>query len=263
MTKIAAIQMCSTDNVDENLGAAGKLIEEAARNNAKLAVLPEMFVAMGGKTKPKESFGHGKVQDFLSNTARENKIWIVGGTIPIACHDDKKFRAACLVFNDLGLNVARYDKIHLFDVVISEHEKYAESDTTEPGTEIISFDTPFGKIGLAVCYDIRFPDLFKKLLGMNIDIIALPAAFTVPTGTAHWEVLARSTAIINLSYFMGACQGGKHSNERKTYGHSLIIDPWGKVISEKRDDKPGVIYADIDLDEISKARKIIPQNTSH
>jgi predicted amidohydrolase len=262
MTKIAAIQMCSTDNIDENLAAAGKLITEAASNGAKLAVLPEMFVSMGNKIKPKESVGHGKVQDFLSNTARENNIWIIGGTIPISCHDDKKFRAACLVFNDLGLNVARYDKIHLFDVVISEHEKYAESDNTEPGTDIVCIDTPFGKIGLAVCYDIRFPDLFKKLLAQKVEIIALPAAFTVPTGIAHWEVLARATAIHNLCYFIGACQGGKHSNDRKTYGHSLIIEPWGKIIAEKRDDKPGVIYADIDVDEVHKARKIIPISSS-
>lgn len=258
MTKIAAIQMCSSDNVDENLAAAKKLIEEAARNDAKLAVLPEMFAIMGHKAKPKESIGHGKIQDFLSHTARENKIWIIAGTIPIACHDDKKFRAACLVFNDLGLNVARYDKIHLFDAVLSEHEKYAESDKTEAGNQIVCIDTPFGRMGLAVCYDIRFTDLFKKLLEKKVEIIALPAAFTVPTGQAHWEILARATAIHNLCYFIGACQGGKHSDARHTYGHSLIIEPWGNIIAEKRDDKPGVIYADIDREEVSKARKIIP-----
>ncbi|HEV2613990.1 MAG TPA: carbon-nitrogen hydrolase family protein [Gammaproteobacteria bacterium] len=259
MTKVAAIQLCSSDNVDENLAAAEKLIEAAAKNHAKLVVLPEMFPIMAkDKTHVVEKIGHGKIQDFLSNTAKKNNLWIIGGTIPIACDNPKKFRAACLVFDDHGKNVARYDKIHMFDVVLSDIEKYVESDGTEPGTEIVCVDSPFGKIGLGVCFDIRFPDMFKKLVEKGAEIIALPTAFTVPTGKAHWEVLARSNAILNLSYFIGACQGGKHSETRQTFGHSLIVDPWGKVIAEKSDDQPGVIYADIDIDEVRKMRKILP-----
>ena len=262
MKKIAAIQMCSSDKVDENLQNAKIFIEEAAKNGARLIVLPEMFAIMGktpnDKVTIKEKSGQGKIQNFLSTLSKKYKVWIIGGTIPVESDDPNKVRASCLVFNDKGVNVARYDKIHLFDVTLSPTEKYTESQTTEAGDEIVALETPFGKIGLAVCYDIRFPELFNCLIQKGVEIIVLPTAFTVNTGKAHWEILARSTALYNFCYFVGACQGGLHPNGRETYGHSLIVEPWGKIVAEKKDDSPGIIYADIDLDNVNQARKIIP-----
>ncbi|MDX2163897.1 MAG: carbon-nitrogen hydrolase family protein [Gammaproteobacteria bacterium] len=259
MTKIAAIQMCSSDNVDENLLSAEKYISESAKNGAKVAVLPEYFPYIGDdKPSIQEKFGHGKIQYFLSVTAKKHNIWIIGGTFPLSCTIPRKTRAACLVFDHQGELITRYDKIHMFDVTLSDKEKYLESSFTDAGDELVCIDTPAGKIGLGVCFDIRFPEMFKKLVEKGAEIIALPTSFTVPTGEAHWNVLARATAIYNLSYFVGACQGGTHSTGRKTYGHSIIVDPWGKVISEKTENTPGIIYADIDLDEVKRVRKVLP-----
>ncbi|HSW69230.1 MAG TPA: carbon-nitrogen hydrolase family protein [Gammaproteobacteria bacterium] len=262
MTKVAAIQMCSSHLVDENLKLSEKLINEAAQNNAKLIVFPEMFAIMGQKPTDKiiakETFGHGHIQSFLSEQAKKNGVWIVGGTIPIECGDKNKIRAACLVFDNNGKCVARYDKIHLFDVVLSETETYKESDTTEPGNELVVVDTPFGKLGLAVCYDLRFPELFRHLFNKGAEIIAIPSAFTVPTGEAHWELLARSRAIENFSYLIGACQGGTHSSGRKTYGNSIIVEPWGAVSAKKEGTEPGIIYTTIDLKKAYEARKSVP-----
>jgi predicted amidohydrolase len=259
---IAAIQMCSSSSVDENLKRAEQFILEASSNNAKLIVLPEMFAIMGDmsttKLDVKEPFMHGKIQSFLSTQAKNNKVWIVGGTIPIECNDKNKIKAASLVFDDTGKCVARYDKIHLFDVVLSDKEIYRESDTTEPGNSLSIIDTPFGKIGLAVCYDLRFPELFRCFFNKGVEIIILPTAFTEKTGKAHWEVLARSRAIENFCYFIGSCQGGVHSNGRTTFGHSIIIGPWGDIISKKESLEPGIIYADIDINSVYEARKSIP-----
>jgi predicted amidohydrolase len=259
---IAAIQMCSSHIVDENLATAKRLIEEAAHNNAKLIVLPEMFAIMGlapnDKVNAREVFGIGKIQDFLSNEAKLNKVWIVGGTIPIESDDTTKVRAASLVYNDKGEFVARYDKIHLFDVTLSEKDVYKESDTTEPGNQLVVVDTPFGKLGLGVCYDVRFPELFRCLLNKGAEIIILPSAFTVPTGEAHWELLARSRAVENFCYLVGACQGGTHSSGRKTYGNSIIVAPWGNVLSKKDGVEEGIIYSSIDLAKVYEARKSIP-----
>jgi nitrilase len=254
--------MCSTPVVDINLEIASTLIKEAARNNAQLIVLPEMFAIMGSnpsdKIKVREQLGQGKIQSFLSEHARINNVWIVGGTIPIECENKNKIRAASLTYNEKGMLVARYDKIHLFDVVLSATETYKESDTTEPGNEVVVVNTPFGKLGLAVCYDIRFPELFRCLLNKGAEIIAVPAAFTMPTGKAHWELLARSRAVENFCYLIGACQGGIHSDNRETYGHSLIVEPWGNIAAQKNDREPGIIYADIDLKKVYDARKSIP-----
>ena len=262
MIKIAAIQMCSSHIVDKNLLTAANLIEEAAKNDAKLIVLPEMFAIMGlastDKITEKEPLGKGKIQAFLSDQAKKNRTWIVGGTIPIECEDKKKIRAASLVFDDKGNIVARYDKIHLFDVTLSEKETYRESDTTEPGDELVVVDTPFGKLGLAVCYDVRFPELFRCLFNKGAEIIALPSAFTVSTGEAHWALLARSRAIENFCYVIGACQGGAHSSDRKTYGNSIIVEPWGSVISKKEGVESGILYANVDLKKVHEARKSIP-----
>ena len=259
---VAAIQMCSSHHVSENLKSAEQLIAQAASNQAKLIVLPEMFAVIGlsanDKVLVKEPFGDGQIQRFLAAQAKKHKVWIVGGTIPIEGNHEKKIRASSLVFNDEGVCVARYDKIHLFDVTVSEHEVYKESDSTEAGDTLVVIDTPVGRLGLGVCYDIRFPELFRAMFEKNVQIIAIPAAFTVTTGKAHWELLARCRAIENYCYVVGACQGGTHSNGRKTYGHSVIIDPWGDVVARKESIEPGVIYTEIDLNKTGSI--MIPTN---
>lgn len=257
---IAAIQMCSVDNIDENLKTASDLIAIAAKAGAKLVVLPEMFAVMNNdiKVQMKEPFGHGKIQDFLAKVANQNRVWVVGGTIPIACDHSQKFAAACLVFDDHGKFIARYDKIHMFDVKISANEIYEESALINPGKEIVVVKTPIGNVGLAVCYDVRFPDQFKKLVVSGAEIIALPSAFTMKTGSAHWEILMKCRAIDTFCYMVGACQGGLHQNGRQTYGNSMIVEPWGSIVARKSDDGSGVIYASIDLDKVYEARKTIP-----
>ncbi len=260
-SKVAAIQMCSTLNVDENLQLVSAAIAEAALNGAQLAVLPEMFPSMGASQSMKlgyrESMGSGKIQDCMAKLAKTHNIWIIAGTMPITCEQDKKFRAASIVFDHEGNIVARYDKIHLFDVQLSETEIYNESDTVEPGDKPVMVDTPFGKIGLAVCYDIRFPELFAFYAKNGVDIISIPAAFTVKTGS-HWDKLVLARAIENGCYVIGACQGGNHGNDRKTYGHSVIVNPWGEVISKCEGVMPSIIYAEIDLQYVKLVRKTIP-----
>lgn len=262
MKKIAAIQMCSSHYVEDNLKMASQLIQEAAINGAALAVLPEMFAIIGmdcvDKNKLREPFGHGKIQDFLANEASKNNIWIVSGTIPIATEKTHKIKAASIVYDHQGNAVARYDKIHLFDAMLPGNECYTESATTEPGTQVVVVDTPVGKLGLAVCYDIRFSNLFKELFKQGAEIISLPAAFISKTGEAHWHVLTRSRAIENFCYLVAANQGGTHTNGRETYGHSLIANPWGAIISEQHETIPGVVYADIDLDHLRTIRASIP-----
>jgi len=261
MNKISAIQMTSTSSVVDNLTSVESLIKIAVDQGSSLVVLPEMFPIAGLETADKvnisEQYGSGLIQDFLSHQSKENKLWIIGGTIPIKSDNPHKVRAACLVFDDKGSVVARYDKMHLFDVVVSETEAYQESATTEAGTDISVVDTPFGKIGLSVCYDIRFPELYRKMFDRGAEIFTIPAAFTLKTGAAHWEVLARSRAIENFCYVIGAAQTGTHENGRKTYGHSLIINPWGEVMHQLAEGQ-GVITADIDLDALKQIRKNIP-----
>ncbi|MDF2940661.1 MAG: 2-oxoglutaramate amidase [Gammaproteobacteria bacterium] len=261
MTIIAAIQMCSSHIVDENLATAVKLIKEAAQQGAKLIVLPEMFAILGEKASDKvavrEPFGQGKIQNFLSEQARAYQVWIVGGTIPINCNDENKVKAACLVYDDEGKLAGRYDKIHLFDVRLSESEIYKESATTEAGDSIVVIPTPFGKLGLSVCYDIRFPELYRALFKLGAEIIVIPSAFTVKTGQAHWELLARARAVENFSYVIGACQWGIHSGGRQTFGHSVIIEPWGTVI-KKLPEGNGIITAEIDLEKLYEIRRSIP-----
>lgn len=262
MSKIAAIQMCSTTNVDENLKQAALLIAEAASEGAQLAVLPEMFPLFGFDTKDKvlvkEEPGSGKIQDFLATISQKYGIWIVGGTIPLSSNDQNKIKAACLVFDSTGLQIGRYDKIHLFDVQLSEQEFYRESDSTEPGKDLTVIDTPLGKLGLCVCFDLRFPDLFHKLFLLGAEIIAVPSAFTKQTGHAHWEILMRCRAIDSFCYMIGACQGGKHHNNRETYGHSMIINPWGEIVAQAKPSGSGIIYSEIDLQNLYAIRKQIP-----
>ncbi|MFA7619414.1 MAG: carbon-nitrogen hydrolase family protein [Thiohalomonadaceae bacterium] len=262
MSRIAAIQMASGPNVHANLYEAERLIARAHAAGAQLVVLPENFAHMGmteqDKLHVKEADGHGPIQDFLAEQARQCGIWIVGGTVPIAAENATKVRAACLLFDDHGQRVARYDKVHLFDVHLEEtDENYTESETIEPGDETVVVDTPFGRLGLSVCYDLRFPELFRNLANQGAEIIALPSAFTAITGKAHWESLVRARAIENLSYVVAAAQGGYHVNGRETHGHSMIVDPWG-IVLDRLPRGSGVISADVDRERIAGIRRSFP-----
>ena len=262
MTICAAIQMASGPQVSANLLEAEKLIAEAAKAGAKLVALPENFAIMGmnelDKVKVSETDGSGPIQDFLAGVAKKYAVWVVGGTIPLAAVAANKVRASCLVFNDQGQRVARYDKIHLFDVSVPDsNEEYRESDSVEAGEEFCVIDTPFGKLGVAVCYDLRFPEFFRSMSKADLDIIVIPSAFTAKTGAAHWEVLLRARAIENLCYVIAPNQGGFHKNGRQTYGHSMIVDPWGVVLDCYKTGT-GFVVADIDKNRLEKTRASFP-----
>ena len=256
--KVAAIQMASGPNVAGNLKEAARLIERAVQDGAKLVVLPEFFAIMGmqetDKIGVREQAGSGPIQDFLSETARRNKIWLVGGSIPLQASAPGKVRNACLVYNELGEQVARYDKIHLFNLELG-NEKYQEAATIEAGNQVVVVDSPFGRIGLEICYDLRFPELFRSMKDVNI--IVLPAAFTATTGKVHWEFLVRARAIENLCYFVAAAQGGYHVNGRETHGHSMIVDPWGRVLDELTRGS-GVVIAEVNPSYQASLRASLP-----
>lgn len=262
MSKVAAIQMASGPNVLANLTEAGKLIGIAATQDAELIVLPENFALMGiteeDKVNQAEVPGTGPIQDFLAEQARKRGVWLVGGTLPMKSEIPGKVRAACLLFNDKGEQVARYDKIHLFDVHIeSSSESYNESATISPGDDLVVVDAPFGRLGLAVCYDLRFPELFRSLLSQGMEICAIPSAFTAITGKAHWETLVRARAIENLCYVIAPDQGGYHVSGRETYGDSMIVSPWGEVLS-RLPQGSGVVCAEIDRGRLMNTRRNFP-----
>jgi Predicted amidohydrolase len=229
--KIAAIQMASGPYVAANLSEAERLIEVAANQGAKLVALPEYFALMGFKETDKvtarEEEGKGPIQQFLKSMAKKHKIWLVGGSVPLVSNYPNKVRNSCLVYDDQGEQVARYDKIHLFGLNLG-NEHYHEEKTIESGDTIKVIDTPFGKLGLSICYDLRFPELYRAMKDVNI--IVVPSAFTDTTGKAHWETLVRARAIENLSYVMAPAQGGYHLSGRETHGNSMIVDPWGVVL---------------------------------
>jgi nitrilase len=229
--KIAAIQMASGPYVAANLSEAERLIEVAANQGAKLVALPEYFALMGFKETDKvaarEEEGKGPIQQFLKSMAKKHKIWLVGGSVPLVSNFPNKVRNSCLVYDDQGEQVARYDKIHLFGLNLG-NEQYHEEKTIESGDVIKVVDTPFGKIGLSICYDLRFPELYRAMKDVNI--IVVPSAFTDTTGKAHWETLVRARAIENMSYVMAPAQGGYHLSGRETHGNSMIVDPWGVVL---------------------------------
>lgn len=258
---IAAIQMRSGPDVEANLAAAGRLLREACEAGCKLAVLPENFALMArtpaDRLRHAEEAHGGPIQQGLSRLSRELGLWLVAGTLPMRCGQPDKVRAACLVYDSRGEQVARYDKIHLFDVDLGGGERYAESDGFEPGNAPVVVATPYGKLGLAVCYDLRFPELFRILLAKGAEIISLPAAFTVPTGEAHWDVLLRARAIENSCYVVAAAQSGHHDNGRATYGHSMIVDPWGTVLSCKPDGT-GVVLARYERERVDAVRRRLP-----
>ncbi|MGD8525934.1 MAG: carbon-nitrogen hydrolase family protein [Thioalkalispiraceae bacterium] len=262
MTRLAAIQMASGPNVSANLTEAERLIDSAAGAGARLIVLPENFAYVGmqeaDKVKIREQQGSGVIQDFLSSQAKKHGIWLVGGTIPLQASDETRIRAACLVYNDQGELVARYDKVHLFDVQVPDsNETYNESETIEPGNEAVVIDTPFGRLGLAICYDLRFPELFRRMVDEGVELIALPSAFTAITGAAHWETLVRARAIENLSYLIASAQGGYHVNGRETYGNSMIVDPWGRIL-DRQPTGSGFVIAEIDREKVKKIRNNFP-----
>lgn len=257
----AAVQMASSPNVGANLLEAERLIESAVVQKAQLVVLPENFALMGMSESDKlaiaEEDGQGPIQDFLSRTAERLKIWLVGGTMPIKAKPGK-VRASCLVYDDKGARVGRYDKIHLFDVdVPGTDETYRESSTIDAGEQSLVIDAPFGRLGIAICYDLRFPEQFRQMAERGLDLLAVPAAFTAQTGAAHWELLVRARSVENLCYTVAAGQGGFHVNGRETYGHSMIVDPWGKTLSSLASGA-GVVCAEIDRDRLDKVRAAFP-----
>ena len=262
MGKIAAIQMTSSHIVAENLLAAGKLLQDARAAGAEVACLPENFAFIGLKDTDKlqvaEAEGDGPAQAFLRDTARRLKLWILGGSINIRSPDERRVANASLLIDADGEIVARYDKIHLFDVTITgRNEQYRESSTVVPGRKVVIADTPVGRLGLTVCYDMRFPELYRDLVARGAEWLAIPAAFTVPTGRAHWETLLRARAIENLCYVAAPAQVGTHTSGRETYGDTLIVDYWGQVLA-RLEKGSGVITADLDLGKLAETRARFP-----
>ena len=262
MEKLAAVQMATGPNLDANLLEAGRLLEQAAEAGAKLVVLPENFAMMGLKDEDvlayREAEGEGPIQAFVREQCRRHRLWIVAGTIPLHSADENRMAAACMLFDDHGEQRARYDKIHLFDVTLTASgESYNESATILPGDHPVVADSPFGRVGLTVCYDLRFPELFRALLDDGAEIITLPAAFTALTGQAHWQSLLRARAIENLVYVVAGAQGGYHLNGRQTHGHSMIVDPWG-TIKGQHAHGAGIVVADFDRQQLLELRKNFP-----
>jgi nitrilase len=262
MTIVAAIQMTTGADVARNLADAWRLLREARAKDAEIAALPENFALMGHTEQQKlaiaEQPGDGASQRFLAQAAREFRMWLVAGTIPIATAEPNQVAAACLVLEPSGRTVARYDKIHLFDVSIpGRDERYMESGTVRRGSEAVCIDTPAGRLGLAVCYDVRFPELFRELGRAGADWFCLPSAFTAPTGRAHWEVLLRARAIENLACMVAPAQSGFHENGRETYGDTMIVDCWGRVQS-RLPRGTGVVIGRIDLVRQREVRQNFP-----
>lgn len=282
--RVAAIQMVSGTEVGPNLDQAGRLVGEAAARGARLVVLPENFAIMpareGERTQAAEADGHGPIQTFLAQTAQQHGLWLVGGTLPLRSAQPGKVRAACMVFDDQGQRVARYDKMHLFDVTLENGERHHESRAFEPGERPVTVEIPFeglerrqsprtgsrplgarnravSRMGLAICYDLRFPELFRRMLDQGAELFVLPSAFTALTGKAHWETLVRARAIENLAYVIAAAQGGGHANGRETHGDSMIVSPWGEVMNRLARG-PGVVLADLDRERLQQTRAQLP-----
>jgi nitrilase len=250
--------MASGPDIKSNLNEAENLITIAANQGAKLIALPEYFSIMSSKDseklKAKEKPDHGLVQSFLSKQAKKNKVWIIGGSIPLVSKDKNKIRNSCLIYDDKGNLVHRYDKIHLFGFDMGE-EFYREDKLIEAGSDVVVVDSPFGKIGIAICYDLRFPELFRAM--KEIDLLVIPSAFTETTGKAHWEILIRARAIENQCYVLAPAQGGYHLSGRETHGNSLIVDPWGTIL-DRLSRGSGVITGYLNKEYIKTIRKSLP-----
>lgn len=259
--KIAALQMVSTPDVERNLAAAQRLIVEAARAGAKLVALPEYFCLMGRSDRDKltiaEEPGRGRIQLMLAQAAAEHRIWIIGGTLPLRCADDPdRVLNSNGVYAPDGRLAARYDKIHLFRYD-NGRERYDEGATIQPGSEPVALLADGVRVGLSVCYDLRFPELYRGLMSPPCDLLSVPAAFTHTTGLAHWELLLRARAVENQCYVLAAAQGGQHENGRRTFGHSMIVDPWGEVVAV-RPEGEGVVLAELDPERIASVRLQLP-----
>ncbi|MBC2770330.1 carbon-nitrogen hydrolase family protein [Pusillimonas minor] len=257
--RVAALQTVSSASVDDNLLQAGQLIERAAGDGASLLALPEYFCLMGhhdsDKVTIREKPGSGPVQDFLAEQAQRHGVWLVGGTLPLESPDTDRIYNTTLVFNPAGEVVARYDKIHLFGFRKGT-EAYDESVSIRPGENPPqSFETPVGKVGLSICYDLRFPELYRAFGAVSL--IVVPAAFTYTTGSAHWETLLKARAIENQCYVLAAAQGGKHQNGRRTWGHSMLVDPWGDVVDCVAEG-PGIAAGTLDLQRMADVRNALP-----
>lgn len=256
--RVAAVQTVSGPDPQENMAAVAALVAEAAAAGATLVALPEYFGLISGDERAKvairEADGEGPLQSFLSALAREHRIWLIGGTVPLACPDPGKVYNSCLAFDPTGSRVARYDKIHLFGFR-RDAEAYDEAETILPGERVVCFDAPCGRVGLSVCYDLRFPELYRAMA--QPDLIVVPAAFTHTTGRAHWEVLLRARAVENLCYVLAPAQGGRHPSGRRTYGDSMVVDPWGEILA-RRAEGPGVVLAELDPARLDDLRASLP-----
>jgi deaminated glutathione amidase len=258
IVRVAAIQMASGPNVAANLAEAERLIAMAVSNGARLVALPEYFAIMGikdtDKVAAREKPGTGPIQKFLAAQARKHAIWLVGGSVPLECDNQKKVFNSCLVYDSKGKLAARYDKIHLFGLDLG-NERYREETTIQPGDTVTVVDTPFGRLGLSICYDLRFPELYRAM--PDVDIIVVPSAFTATTGKAHFETLVRARAIENLAYVIAPAQGGYHLSGRETHGDSMIVDPWGNIL-DRLPRGSGVIMAGINRAYQQSLRKSLP-----
>lgn len=264
---VAAIQMVSGADLEANLDQAARLLEKAASQGALVAVLPENFAVLDADQMVARGLDErtvdGPIRHFLAEQARRHGLWIVGGSLPLATRPDgqaieDRVRATCLVVDDKGQEVARYDKIHLFDATVEDRQgQYRESDTFEPGEAVVAIDTPVGKLGLTICYDLRFPELFRALRELECDWVSIPSAFTWHTGDAHWHPLVQARAIENQVWVVAAGQGGQNSERRRTYGHSLIVDPWGRVVKELVEGA-GVVMAELNPQLTAEVRQRMP-----
>ncbi|CAI8697399.1 carbon-nitrogen hydrolase family protein [Burkholderia sp. MS455] len=256
--RVAALQMVSTPDVTRNLAEARRLIAEAAGEGAQLVLLPEYFCFMGHRDTDKlalaEPYQDGPIQRFLADAARRHGIWVIGGTLPLKAPEPDRVLNTTLVFDPSGNEAARYDKIHLFNFEKGD-ESFDEARTIRAGDTVVAFDAPFGRVGLSVCYDLRFPELYRRM--GDCAMIVVPSAFTYTTGRAHWETLLRARAVENQCYVLAAAQGGKHENGRRTWGHSMLIDPWGEVVAV-RDVGASVVLGAIDPQRIADVRQSLP-----
>lgn len=257
-TTVAAIQMISAPDVATNINTAGRLIAEAADKGAQLLLLPEYWPAMGmhdtDKVDIAEHQGEGPIQAFMADAARRHGVWLIGGTLPLVAEESGKVRNALMVYDPQGERLARYDKIHLFNFTRGE-ESYDEARTIVPGDQVGTFEAPFGRVGLSVCYDLRFPELYRAM--GDCSLIVVPSAFTWTTGRAHWEILLRARAIENQCYVLASGQGGVHPNGRRTWGHSMLIDPWGEILDVLPEGE-GLAIGAIDPHHLTRVRESLP-----
>jgi predicted amidohydrolase len=258
MSRVAAVQMVSTPEVGENIASARRLVAEAARQGAQLVLLPEYWPILGMHEKDKvahaEMPGAGPIQQAMADMAREHGIWLIGGTLPLAAEQPGKVRKTLLAYDAAGQPAGRYDKIHLFGFSRGE-ESYDESRTIVAGGAVQTLETPLGRVGLSVCYDLRFPELYRAM--GDCSLIVVPSAFTYTTGSAHWEILLRARAIENQCYVLAAAQGGRHRNGRRTWGHSMLVDPWGEVKSVLPEGE-GTVTGEIDAGALATVRGSLP-----